>query len=396
MNYSDAIDWLEKIPISFNSNYNQYEFKLNSINNFLKHLGNPQNSLKFIHVGGTNGKGTTCHLLSSVLQEHKYNVGLFTSPHILDFRERIKINSVKIDKKFLIDFIIQNKDYIINNKLSFFEISFALSLKFFQFKKVDFAVIEVGLGGRLDSTNIIMPIVSIITNIGYDHKKFLGDTLEKIAKEKAGIIKYKTPIVVGEDKLEIQNIFEEIAIKNFSPIYFCDSVSNFKSDLKGPFIKKNISLVIKVLDLIETNLNHKKTVKGFLNVKKNTKFFGRWELVKKTPKVIYDVGHNISALSESLYFLENNSRVVFGTLEKKDQIDVLKSFPKDLKYYFCPVESNRGMSLAKLCKNAKTLNLNFSSHPSVDDALYNAIKESNDNDTILVTGSTFLFTGLYA
>jgi len=396
MNYSDAIDWLEKIPISFNSNYNQYEFKLNSINNFLKHLGNPQNSLKFIHVGGTNGKGTTCHLLSSVLQEHKYNVGLFTSPHILDFRERIKINSVKIDKKFLIDFIIQNKDYIIENKLSFFEISFALSLNFFQFKKVDFAVIEVGLGGRLDSTNIIMPIVSIITNIGYDHKKFLGDTLEKIAVEKAGIIKYKTPIVVGEDKLEIQNIFEEIAIKNFSPIYFCDSVSNFKSDLKGPFIKKNISLVIKVLDLIETNLNHKKTVNGFLNVKKNTKFFGRWELVKKTPKVIYDVGHNISALSESLYFLENNSRVVFGTLEKKDQIDVLKSFPKDLKYYFCPVESNRGMSLAKLCKNAKTLNLNFSSHPSVDDALSNAIKESNDNDTILVTGSTFLFTGLYA
>ena len=396
MNYSDAIDWLEKIPISFNSNYNQYEFKLNSINNFLKHLGNPQNSLKFIHVGGTNGKGTTCHLLSSVLQEHKYNVGLFTSPHILDFRERIKINSVKIDKKFLIDFIIQNKDYIIENKLSFFEISFALSLNFFQFKKVDFAVIEVGLGGRLDSTNIIMPIVSIITNIGYDHKKFLGDTLEKIAVEKAGIIKYKTPIVVGENKLEIQNIFKEIAIKNFSPIYFCDSVSNFKSDLKGPFIKKNISLVIKVLDLIETNLNHKKTVNGFLNVKKNTKFFGRWELVKKTPKVIYDVGHNISALSESLYFLENNSRVVFGTLEKKDQIDVLKSFPKDLKYYFCPVESNRGMSLAKLCKNAKTLNLNFSSHPSVDDALSNAIKESNDNDTILVTGSTFLFTGLYA
>ena len=396
MNYSDAIDWLEKIPISFNSNYNQYEFKLNSINNFLKHLGNPQNSLKFIHVGGTNGKGTTCHLLSSVLQEHKYNVGLFTSPHILDFRERIKINSVKIDKKFLIDFIIQNKDYITDNKLSFFEISFALSLKFFQFKKVDFAVIEVGLGGRLDSTNIIMPIVSIITNIGYDHKKFLGDTLEKIAKEKAGIIKYKTPIVVGENKLEIQNIFKEIAIKNFSPIYFCDSVSNFKSDLKGPFIKKNISLVIKVLDLIGNDFIHKKKVKGFLNVKKNTKFFGRWELVKKTPKVIYDVGHNISALSESLYFLENNSRVVFGTLEKKDQIDVLKSFPKDLKYYFCPVESNRGMSLAKLCKNAKTLNLNFSSHPSVDDALSNAIKESNDNDTILVTGSTFLFTGLYA
>ena len=229
MNYTDAIDWLEKIPISFNSHYNYYEFKLNSINNFLKHLGNPQNSLKFIHVGGTNGKGTTCHLLSSVLQEHKYNVGLFTSPHILDFRERIKINSVKIDKKFLIDFIIQNKDYIIENKLSFFEISFALSLNFFQFKKVDFAIIEVGLGGRLDSTNIIKPIVSIITNIGYDHKKFLGDTLEKIAKEKAGIIKYKTPIVVGEDKLEIQNIFKEIAIKNFSPIYFCDSVSNFKS-----------------------------------------------------------------------------------------------------------------------------------------------------------------------
>ncbi len=396
MNYSDAIDWLEKIPISFNSNYNQYEFKLNSINNFLKHLGNPQNSLKFIHVGGTNGKGTTCHLLSSVLQEHKYNVGLFTSPHILDFRERIKINSVKIDKKFLIDFIIQNKDYIIDNKLSFFEISFALSLKFFQFKKVDFAIIEVGLGGRLDSTNIIKPIVSIITNIGYDHKKFLGDTLEKIAVEKSGIIKYKTPIVSGEDKLEIQNIFKEIAKKNFSPIYFCDSISDFKSDLEGPFIKKNISLVIKVLDLIETNLNHKKKVKGFLNVKRNTKFFGRWELVKKTPKVIYDVGHNISALSESLFFLENNSRVVFGTLEKKDQIDVLRSFPKDLKYYFCPVKSNRGMSIAKLCKHAKNLNLDFSSHQSVDDALSQAIKESNDNDTILVTGSTFLFTSLYA
>ena len=187
MNYTEAIDWLENISISFDSNYENYNLKLESVKLFLNYLGNPQNDLNFIHVGGTNGKGSTCHIISSILQEHGFTVGVFSSPHIYDFRERIKINSDYIDKKFIVDFVNDNYKYISKSGLSFFEISFAISLCYFRLKKPKYSIIEVGLGGRLDATNIIKPLISIITNIGFDHKKFLGNNLLDIAKEKAGI-----------------------------------------------------------------------------------------------------------------------------------------------------------------------------------------------------------------
>ena len=198
MNYKETIDWLENIPTSFDSNYNNYELKLNSIKSFLDFLENPQDNLKIIHVGGTNGKGSTCHIISSILQEHGFSTGIFSSPHIYDFKERIKINSNYIDENFIVDFVNDNYEYILKSDLSFFEISFAISLCYFRLKKPEYSIIEVGLGGRLDATNIIKPLISIITNIGFDHKKFLGNNLVDIAKEKAGIIKNGVPVVIGE------------------------------------------------------------------------------------------------------------------------------------------------------------------------------------------------------
>ena len=232
MNYTEAIDWLENIPISFDSNYDGYELKLVNIAKFLEQLGNPQNDLSLIHVGGTNGKGSTCHIISSILQEHGFNVGLFSSPHIYDFRERIKINSNHIDKDFILEFIKDNKNYITKNNLSFFETSFAIALCYFKKIKTEYVIIEVGLGGRLDATNIINPIISVITNIGLDHKKFLGNTLIQIANEKAGIIKSSADTVIGEYDENLNKVFESHALEKNSKIHYADqSVNFYKSDL---------------------------------------------------------------------------------------------------------------------------------------------------------------------
>ena len=234
MNYTEAIDWLENIPISFDSNYDGYELKLVNIAKFLEQLGNPQNDLSLIHVGGTNGKGSTCHIISSILQEHGFNVGLFSSPHMYDFRERIKINSNYIDKDFILEFIKHNKNYITKNNLSFFETSFAIALCYFKKIKPEYVIIEVGLGGRLDATNIITPIISVITNIGFDHKKFLGNTLIQIANEKAGIIKSSADTVIGEYDENLNKVFESHALEKNSKIHYADqSVNFYKSDLQG-------------------------------------------------------------------------------------------------------------------------------------------------------------------
>ena len=397
MNYIEAIDWLENIPLSFDINYNNYELKLDNIIKFLNHLGSPQNNQKFIHVAGTNGKGSTCHIISSILQEHGHNVGLFSSPHLYDYRERIKINSNLIEKKFVLEFIINNRMYIKKNKISFFETSFAMSLCYFRLLKPDFIIVEVGLGGKLDATNVINPILSIITNIGFDHKKFLGNSLSQIAKEKAGIIKNGIDVIIGESNKKINKVFEIEAAKCNSIVNYADqSKSSFITDLNADYQTKNINTAITALKKInDLSLDESIILKGIANITKNTNLIGRWQIIGDKPKVIFDVAHNFNSLE--LVFRQLNSikgkiRIVFGTLDKIDQLQCIKIFPKNYQYYLCSPKNNRAMSLEKLCAKAKKSNVNFSAYNSVKAAYEGAIFDSDEKDVILVTGSTYLFS----
>ena len=397
MNYRETIDWLENIPTSFDSNYRGYKLKLDSVVSFLNFLDNPQKSLNFIHVGGTNGKGSTCHIISSILQEHNFQVGLFSSPHIYDFRERIKINADLIEKNFIVEFVDLNKSYIIKNNLSFFEISFALSLQYFKYKKVDFSVIEVGLGGRLDSTNIISPLVSVITNIGYDHKKFLGNSLSEIANEKAGIFKYNVPAVIGEFDDVTSKVFNDQAEKIDTNIFYVDqSRVNYETDLRGSFQYKNINTAIFALKMIDSlSLEESKIFEGIRNVCFNTKLIGRWDIVMKNPTVIFDVAHNVNSLQiifDELKNIPGSIKVIFGTLDKIDQLECLDIFPKQYKYYFCEALVNRSMPIKKLERYANKININYCSFETPNLAFQKALYESKIDDTILVTGSTYLFS----
>jgi|TARA_A100001011_G_scaffold389359_1_gene470709 dihydrofolate synthase/folylpolyglutamate synthase len=395
MNYEESIEWLNTIPLSFDRNNKNYEFKLDGIKDFLSHLDNPHSKLKIIHVGGTNGKGSTCCIISSILQESGYKIGAFTSPHIKDYRERIRIGKNFIEKDFMLEFIRNNSLKIEELDLTYFEISFAMAVDYFATNKVDYAILEVGLGGRLDATNVVEPVISVITNIGYDHKEFLGNSLEEIALEKAGIIKYNVPVVVGEEKEKLQHLIKVEANKKSASIYFSRLNKEYKSDMSGPFIQKNISLALKAINILKLGIAKKDIQKGILNIKENTKIYGRWDLVRKKPKIVFDAGHNISALKISLSELKNYSKVVFGTLEKKDQIDIIKILPTNFRYYFCPVKSDRSMSIYKIDNEAMKMGLKYSLFENIDDALNAAIEDSDENDSILVTGSTFLFSDLY-
>ena len=397
MNYKETIDWLEKIPTSFDSNYNNYELKLNSIKSFLDFLENPQDNLKIIHVGGTNGKGSTCHIISSILQEHGFSTGIFSSPHIYDFKERIKINSSYIDENFIVDFVNDNYEYILKSDLSFFEISFAISLCYFRLKKPEYSIIEVGLGGRLDATNIIKPLISIITNIGFDHKKFLGNNLVDIAKEKAGIIKNGVPVVIGESNTVLNNIFESTALRNNSKIYYANKTNKiYETDLNGSYQNKNINTaVLAINNIFSFEINEAKTLNGIKNVKKNTNLIGRWQTIKNDPKIIYDIAHNVNSLElifKELESIKSEIKVVFGTLDKIDQLKCLEIFPKTIKYYLCSPKTKRAMQVSKLSQKADKLKINYKSFNSVKSAYNNAVMDSSSDDVIVVTGSTYLFS----
>ena len=397
MNYKETIDWLEKIPTSFDSNYDNYELKLNSIKSFLDFLENPQDNLKIIHVGGTNGKGSTCHIISSILQEHGFSTGIFSSPHIYDFKERIKINSNYIDENFIVDFVNDNYEYILKSDLSFFEISFAISLCYFRLKKPEYSIIEVGLGGRLDATNIIKPLISIITNIGFDHKKFLGNNLVDIAKEKAGIIKNGVPVVIGESNTVLNNIFESTALRNNSKIYYANKTNKiYETDLNGSYQNKNINTaVLAINNIFSFKINEAKTLNGIKNVKKNTNLIGRWQTIKNDPKIIFDIAHNINSLElifKELESIKSEIKVVFGTLDKIDQLKCLEIFPKTIKYYLCSPKTKRAMQVSKLSQKADKLKINYKSFNSVKSAYNNAVMDSSSDDVIVVTGSTYLFS----
>lgn len=376
-----------------------YRADLGNITQLADILGNPQRSLKCIHIAGTNGKGSVSHIIASVLQSQGYKVGLFVSPHYKDYRERIKINGKLISKKFVNGFVEQNMDRFKTVNASFFEISTAMAFEYFNAKKVDYAVIETGMGGRLDSTNIITPLLSVITNISLDHTQFLGDTLAKIAGEKAGIIKPGVPVVIGETQLETKPVFEKMAKQMKSAIFFADKQSKHKydSDLVGPYQNKNLQTAItaiKVLQQSGVEVGEKAIKKGLKNVRSNTNFIGRWMVMGKKPTVIFDSAHNEGGLMELKKGLKNikhsNLHFVYGTVADKDISTILGILPKKVQYYFCKANIPRGLSAIELQQKAATYKLKGESYKSVKAAYKAALSNASADDLVLVSGSIFI------
>ena len=360
------------------------------------HLDNPHRKFKSIHVAGTNGKGSTSHMLASVLQEAGYKVGLYTSPHLKDYRERIKINGQPITKKNVIDFIERNQEFLENQQLSFFEMTVGLAFDYFAFAEVDITVIEVGLGGRLDSTNIITPLVSIITNIGYDHTQFLGETLPEIAFEKAGIIKENIPVVIGEQQEEPVTVFTKIANERDAPIIFTeDNTTNYKTDLLGNYQLKNMNTAVATLKVLKGfNITEDTIRKGLLNVVENTGLLGRWQILQKNPKVICDTAHNTEGLVYVFEQLLNEKyeklHIVLGVVNDKNLETILPLFPKNASYYYCKPDIPRGLDAGILQQTAKKHELKGVSHESVNQAYKMALENASTNDLIFIGGSTFV------
>lgn len=398
MNYNEALAWLNEIPISFNKDYKGYKLTLEKVYHLFNYLNNPHEKLDIIHVGGTNGKGSTSNIISSILQEHGKNIGVFSSPHILDVRERIKINDDYISEDFFSEFISKHNKYFTENKLSFFEILFSMSVCYFLKKKTDYVVLEVGLGGRLDATNICNPIVSCITNIGFDHKKFLGKTLLSIAREKAGIIKPGIPVVIGEQRKNLIKFFQKTCDDRLTTMYLTSPLNevNYNSDLKGIYQRKNISVALKAISLLKNiKIDDQLVKKGLKNVKKNTRFYGRWDIISHNPTVIIDVAHNFDGIKEILSQIKdykNQIRIVFGTLDKIDQIKIIDLFPKNYIYYFCDLNCERAMNINKILVKASQNKLNFKSFNKSKNALDQAMKDSSKNDVVFVIGSIYLIS----
>jgi dihydrofolate synthase/folylpolyglutamate synthase len=338
-------------------------------------------------------------MLASVLQEAGYNVGLYTSPHLKDFRERIRINGKPISKQFVIGFISRNRNFFEDNQLSFFEMTVGMAFDYFAKKKVDIAVVEVGMGGRLDSTNIITPELSIITNIGFDHMQFLGNTLVAIAGEKAGIIKPNIPIVIGETQSKTKKVFEKKAKENHSNIFFADTEIDevYDSDLKGSYQIKNIKTVMKSIEVLNTinfHISEVDTKQGLLNVFDNTDLKGRWQVIGIGPKIICDTAHNKEGLKYVIEQLLSETyeklHIVFGVVNDKDLSTILPLLPRSAKYYLCKPNVLRGLDSAKLKSSFRDYGLVSESFNSVNEALNDAKVNANNNDLIFVGGSTFV------
>lgn len=425
MNYQQTLDYLfSQLPMFQRIGSAAYKTDLDNTIAICKLLGNPENKFRSIHVGGTNGKGSTSHMLASVLQSAGLKVGLYTSPHLKDFRERIKINGEMISQQNVVDFVEKYKTDFEKIQPSFFEMTVGLAFDFFADQKVDIAVIEVGLGGRLDSTNIIKPAVSIITNISLDHTGLLGDSLEKIAIEKAGIIKAGIPIVIGETQLEIKNIFVQIAKEKNAPIFFADEryrainvhhkkndklslsmniekegvlkFENFESELLGLYQQKNIPTVLCAIDILNQIgfiLSEKNIREGIKNVIKQTGLLGRWQILSDRPLVIADTGHNESGIKEVLTQIANTPHrhlhFVLGMVNDKDITTILNLLPKKARYYFCKAGIPRALDANELVDQAKYAGLTGNTYDSVLNALEAAKAAALEDDLVFVGGSTF-------
>ncbi|OEY73573.1 bifunctional folylpolyglutamate synthase/dihydrofolate synthase [Salegentibacter salarius] len=363
-----------------------------------EHLNNPHKNFKSVHIAGTNGKGSTSHMLASVFQEAGYKVGLYTSPHLKDFRERIKVNGKFIPKKPVVSFINANKDFLTENQLSFFEMTVGMAFDYFSRVKVDIAIIEVGLGGRLDSTNIITPEVSVITNIGLDHTAFLGDSIPEIAGEKAGIIKDNVPVIIGETQKETTRIFKEEAKKHNSAIYFAQDlkVPTYHTDLKGDYQNKNMKTAIATVKVLREKgweIPEECLKNGLNSVKLHTSLQGRWDILQEKPRVICDTAHNTEGLTLVFEQLKNEKfqhlHIVLGVVNDKDLENILPLFPKTAIYYFSKPEVPRGLEAKILQEKASNFELEGRVFNSVSEAYDVAVDAALDEDLVFVGGSTF-------
>lgn len=398
-----------------------YKKDLHNIKELCNRLDNPQQHFKTIHIAGTNGKGSTSHMLAAILQQNGFKTGLYTSPHLEDFRERIRINGEMIPEQEVIDFTEQTRSWYDEIEPSFFEITVAMAFDYFKKEKVDVAVIETGLGGRLDSTNIITPELSIITNIGFDHMAILGNTLDQIASEKAGIIKAGIPVVIGETHPETKAVFTQKVIKENSTILFADQANTidswyfdedhllnailsindsktmFKLDLPGLYQLKNLSTVwaaVQQLQKAGWNIDDGKAIKALSRVKSLTHLHGRWDIIDKNPLLVLDVGHNADGIRQILYQLEASTfkqlHIVIGMVKDKDISEVLRLLPKDAKYYFTQSHIPRAMPVDQFAALAKSFGLTGQSFDDVNLAIDQATSSANKEDMILVCGSVFL------
>lgn len=401
MTYQETLAWMfAQLPMYQQQGASAYKKDLTNTILLADYLNHPEKNIKCIHVAGTNGKGSTSHFLASILQEAGYKTGLYTSPHLKDFRERIKINGDEISETFVLEFMSQHKDFFEENQLSFFEMTVGLAFDYFRKENVDIAIIEVGMGGRLDSTNIITPLIAVITNIGLDHTQFLGTTLPAIAQEKAGIIKPSIPVVIGEYEAVTRSVFEQKASENKAPIYFAsDRIGEtFPSALMGDYQehnKKTVMQTIKVLQSQKEFIVSEQHIKdGFKQVIKNTGLQGRWQQMRLSPKVICDTAHNKHGLEIVLNQVKNENfdelHIVLGVVNDKDLDEILPLFPKNAKYYFCKPSIQRGLDALVLQQSARIYDLNGGTYSSVSAAYQMALHKARPEDFIYIGGSTFV------
>ncbi len=399
MTYQQTIEWMFKqLPMYQQQGASAFKKDLTNTIALAKHLGNPERAIRTIHIAGTNGKGSVSNMLASILQEAGYKTGLYTSPHLKDFRERIKINGQDIPESFVCEFIEANKAFFEENQLSFFEMTVGLAFDYFKQEKVDVAVIETGMGGRLDSTNIITPLVSVITNIGFDHIQFLGDTIEKIAFEKAGIIKKGIPVVIGEYTPETKKVFINKAQESASEVFFASDANftEYESDLTGDYQKHNKKTVLQTVEILNRyfTISEDNIKQGLLYVRTNTGFMGRWQVIHTSPTAICDTAHNSHGLKIVMSQITkqkfNILRIVFGVVNDKDLSDILPLLPKDAVYYFCRPNVPRGLDAAVLQEAGSKFGLKGDIYNSVTSAYQKALEEASETDFIYIGGSTFV------
>ena len=403
MNYQETLSWMfNQLPMFQTQGKTALNNKLDRTIAFASVLGNPEKKFKTLHIAGTNGKGSSSSMLASILQEAGYKVGLYTSPHLKDFRERIKINGVEIPEERVVSFIAAHKDFLVTHHLSFFEMTVGLAFDYFAEEKVDIGVIEVGLGGRFDSTNIITPEVSLITNISKDHTDILGNTLPEIAFEKAGVIKKNTPVVISEYQEETAPVFIKRAKEEKAPIVFANELTtDLTTDLQGIYQQKNIKGVIAVTNFLKHqgwDISDENLKNGLLNVVKNTHLKGRWQTLSTNPTVVCDTGHNIGGLTYVMEQLKKQTytqlHIVIGFVKEKDVKGVLELFPKEAHYYFCSPNIKRGLAVEILKEIATAKGLKGEAYSSVQEAVSAAKAKALPTDFIFIGGSTFVVSEL--
>ncbi len=397
MNYQQTLDWLfSQLPIYQRSGAAAYKADIGNIVEACRRINNPHQQFKSIHIAGTNGKGSTSHMLASILQEAGYKTGLYTSPHLKDFRERIRINGNKIPEVQVVRFVRNNHHWFKEIGMSFFEMSVAMAFNYFAEEKVDIAIIETGLGGRLDSTNILSPELCVITNIGLDHTALLGDTIEQIALEKAGIIKKDTAVIIGRKQIETTAIFQEKAKAENAPLSY-SIPSNQTSDLKGNYQKENISTCVSSIRKLQEkgwSISEKDIENGLKKVVINTGILGRWQTIHNKPLTICDTGHNKDGIQNILTQIKQTPHeqlhIVWGAVNDKKIEKLLELLPKNAMYYFCEANIPRATPNEILLKLAKQHKLKGQSYSSVKAAYSSAQNNANFNDLIFIGGSTFV------